>query len=188
MIFAPFDGIITTVDVVQGETATANKSALTIIANNAFQVEANIPEIDIAKLAINNPVAITLDAYGESVVFDGVITRIDPSANLQGNVPMYNVVVSFQKKDPRVRAGMTANVAIITAAKENVLAVPIRFVKVNTDGSGTVYTGKEGALIEHTVTLGIRFDDGTIELLSGAQEGDVLSLIPTGERKAQKEN
>lgn len=188
ILSAPFNGVITKVDITKGEIAGAGKSAVTIISSSAFQVEAKIPEIDITKVVVGNPVKVTLDAYGDAVPFEAVISRVDPSATMEGNVPVYRAIVSFKEVDSRVKSGMTANVSIVTASKEKALSLPIRFVSVNSDGSGVVQVlaGKEKKPTR--VELGIRGDDGTIEIISGILPTDTVVAIQPGARAAQKQS
>jgi HlyD family secretion protein len=186
-LVAPFNGIITKVDITKGETASAGKSAITLISSSAFQVEAKIPEVDISKISVGNSVKVTLDAYGDGVPFDAVVSRVDPSATMEGNVPVYRAIVSFKEIDSRIKSGMTANVSIVTSSKEKTLSLPIRFVTVETDGSGLVQvvSGKEKKTVR--VTLGIRGDDGTIEIVSGLLPTDKVVAIQPGVRAAQKQ-
>ena len=188
VLIAPFNGIITKVDITKGETASAGKSSITLISSSAFQVEAKIPEIDVSKVIVGNPVKVTLDAYGSSVIFEAVVSRVDPSATMEGNVPTYKAIVSFKEIDARIKSGMTANVSIVTASKENTLSLPIRFVTVQENGTGVVQvlSGKEKKVTK--VTLGIRGDDGTIEIISGILSTDTVVAIQPGVRSAQKQN
>lgn len=187
-LVAPFNGVITKVNITKGEIGTAGKSSVTLISSSAFQVEAKIPEIDISKVIVGNPVQVTLDAYGESVLFDATVTRVDPSATMEGSVPVYKAIISFKEIDARIRAGMTANVRIITSSKEKALSLPIRFVTVQDDGTGLVQI-KNGTTKKVTkVTLGIRGDDGSIEILSGLLPTDTVVAIQPGARASQKQN
>ncbi len=187
VITAPFNGIITKVDITKGETATAGRSAVTLISSSAFQVEAKIPEVDISKIAVGNPVRVTLDAYGNDVFFEATVSRVDPSATMEGNVPVYKAIVSFKEIDTRIKSGMTANVSIIAASRENALSLPIRFVGVESSATGTVevLNGKDKKTVK--VSLGIRGDDGTVEIRSGILTTDKVVAIQPGARSAQKQ-
>lgn len=188
IIVAPFEGTVTDISLVKGETATAGKAVVSMISTSAFEVEATVPEIDIAKVASGNEVKITLDAYGSSVIFPATITRVDEAAVFEGNVPKYKVIATFKDKDDRIKTGMTANVTIITKQVAGALALPVRFVEVisPTRGKVTVTSGNEPKTID--VELGIRGDDGFIEIKSGLTEQDTVVAIQPGERAAQKQN
>ncbi len=190
VIRAPFDGTVSDVTVVKGETVTTGKTIVSMLTTNAFEVETKIPEIDIIKISLGSQVNITLDAYGAGVVFPATVTRISPTATELGNVPVYKVIVTFAAPDPRIRAGMTANVKIKTESKEDVLAIPARFITVINQTQGTVIRQKtDGKKTQQEVvnlTLGTRGENGLIEVTSGLQLGDVLVAPNTTTRAAQK--
>ncbi|MBU6390393.1 efflux RND transporter periplasmic adaptor subunit [Patescibacteria group bacterium] len=173
-IVAPFTGVITRQDAKIGEIATAG-TVLTALATDNFKVEAYIPEADIAKVAINNPAQITLDAYGNDTVFNAHVVAIDPAETVIDGVSTYKTTLLFDTPDPRIRSGMTANTTIITATHDNALTIPARavydkngqkFVKATADGKN--FTDRE-------VTVGIRGANGEVEILSGLSQGDQVA-------------
>lgn len=188
IIAAPFSGTISDVAISPGETVTSGKTVISMLAIDALEVEAKVPEIDIAKIKLHQDVSITLDAYGKAVTFPATVTRINPTATTEGSVPMYKVVVTFVGKDSRIKSGMTANVSIITESKLNVLQLPARFIEIIDARNGRVTIIKNGEEKKVAVTLGIRTDDGSIEILKGLTDGDVVVAPTVGARQAQKEN
>lgn len=186
-IVAPFTGTISDVSVSEGETVTAGKSAVSMLTTNAYQIEAKIPEIDIVKIATGSPVSVTLDAYGKSIVFPAVVTRINPTATLEGNVPIYKVLVSFVNEDGRIRSGMTANINIETRDIQEAVVVPSRFVVFLDESTGTVNVKEGKSIVTKTVTLGVRGEDGNIEILSGLRAGEEVVAPETSSRSAQKQ-
>lgn len=187
MIVAPFSGTISDVAITEGETIASGKTAISMLAVDAFEIEAKVPEIDIIKVRAGAQVDVTLDAYGKGVVFPATVTRVNPTAVIEGSVPMYKVVVTFTGNDVRIKSGMTANVSIITENKSKVLAVPARFVDVKDNARGSVTIRSKGNDVIKDVELGVRGQDGLIEILSGIQEGDELVAPSTGLRSAQKQ-
>ena len=164
---SPIDGIVTDVRLEQGEFVSAGQVAVTVMSD-MFKVEVNIPESDIAKVAVGNSASITLDAYDPSTVFVAHVSAIDPAETIVEGVPTYKVTLQFDQKDERVRSGMTANIDIITNSKSGVIVVPYRaiisrnggkFVKV-VDESGKGYS-------EIGVQVGIKGNDGMVEITSG---------------------
>ncbi len=187
MIVAPFSGTISDVAITEGETIASGKTAISMLAVDAFEIEAKVPEIDIIKVRAGAQVDVTLDAYGKGVIFPATVTRVNPTAVIEGSVPMYKVVVTFTGNDVRIKSGMTANVSIITENKSKVLAVPARFVDVKDNARGSVTVRSKGNNVIKDVELGVRGQDGLIEILSGIQEGDELVAPSTGLRSAQKQ-
>ena len=173
-IHAPFAGVVTRQDGKIGEVVSANSVLVSIIGDRGFQIEANVPEADIAKLSAGQSATVTLDAYGNDTAFDALVDRIDPAETLIDNVATYKVTFSFLGKDDRIRSGMTANIDVLSAKKENVLMIPIRAVS-DVDGSKIVRVpAKDGSLIEKTIMVGLKSSDGQIEVLSGLAEGDMV--------------
>ncbi|MDH5626553.1 MAG: hypothetical protein OEY21_10635, partial [Nitrospira sp.] len=65
----------------------------------------------------------TVDAY-PGARFAGVIRQVRLAPINVQNVVTYNVVVAVDNEDLRLKPGMTANVSIIVAQKDQVLKVP----------------------------------------------------------------
>ncbi len=188
VIYAPFRGTISDSTLTEGETATMNTPVISMIAEEGFEIEAKIPEIDIIKVKAGAKVNVTLDAYGNSVIFPATVTRVNPTATTEGTVPVYKAVITFIGKDERIKQGMTANVTIITAEKQKVYAIPSRFVTVLNAKEGQVVVVTSGKQTVRDVTLGVRGDGGLVEVVSGIFEGDVLVPPATTVRGAQKQN
>ncbi len=176
-IRAPFDGVVTKVDAEVGEIAPANSPIVWMIGAGEFEIEANIPEADIAKLSIGDVATTTLDAYGSDVSFPAQVTKIDPAETLIDNVATYKVTLRFLTQDSRIKSGMTANIDVLTESKENVVAVPVRAVSSRSNGTKYVLIVEgEGKTSERVVEVGIRAEGGLVEIVSGLREGEIVSL------------
>lgn len=172
-IISPIDGVLTRSEPELGEFVSAGKVLFTIQSADEYKIEANVAEADIAKLGIGNNAAITLDAYGPSVVFDATVRAVDPAETILEGVPTYKVTLAFEQDDNRIRSGMTANIDIITRQKQGVLTVPTRAVTGN-NGTKTVKILRADGKTFDTVhvTTGLKGSDGTFEIISGLNEGD----------------
>lgn len=182
-IKAPFNGIVTRQDAKLGEIIGANMPVVSVISGAKFEIEANVPEIDVAKIQAANTAAATLDAYGNDVVFAAAVVSIDPAETIIEGVSTYKVKLQFEQEDERIKSGMTANVTISAAKHDGVLAVPQRAV-IEQDGRKTVRllrgAGGKQVVEEVTVKTGLRGSDGNVEILEGLQEGD---RVVVGEKK-----
>jgi RND family efflux transporter MFP subunit len=187
IIVAPFKGVISNVDLSLGETVTLGKTIISMLAMDGFEIEAKVPEVDIVKVKAGALVDVTLDAYGKDSIFPAKVTRINPTASIEGTVPVYKVIITFLGNDERVRQGMTANLNIITDSKSKILAIPSRFIKVTSTEQGSVIVLENGKESIKTVHTGIRGADGLIEITEGLFEGDVLLPPSTTARQAQKQ-
>ncbi len=173
---APFAGTVTKVDVNLGELVSADKVIVSIVSNAGFEIEAPIPEVDIAKVKIGDRARVTLDAYGNREVFEAEIISLDTAETVIDGVSTYTATLRFIIDDERIKSGMTANVDVLTASREHVLSIPQR--AVITQGS-TLFVrllkNKEVRMVE--VSTGLRGSDGTIEITEGIIEGDVVVLF-----------
>lgn len=170
---APIDGKVTRIDPAVGEFVTAGATALALISDGNYKIEAYVPEADIAKISLDNSASTTLDAYGQYVDFPAHVTAIDPAETVIEGVPTYKVTLHFMAPDERIRSGMTANLEIITRHREGVLIVPSRAVIDTGNGKAVkivMADGKTTSIVP--VTVGLKGSDGYIEITSGLAEGD----------------
>lgn len=172
---APIGGVVTTQEAKLGETVAAQAPIVSLMSEGSFKIEANIPEVDVAKVKVGDEAKVTLDAYGSDAIFLAEVTMIDPAETIVEGVSTYKVTLRFSEKDQRIRSGMTANIDIGTAKKEDVLVVPARAVTgkngIKTVRVLTVVDNKE-VVTEREVTTGLRGSDGNIEITSGLGEGE----------------
>jgi len=178
---SPIDGTVTKQDAKVGEIAPANSILVSIISQNKLQIEANIPEADIAKVKINDPATITLDAYGNEVIFEAKVISIDPAETVIEGVATYKTKFQFTREDERVKPGMTANIDILTDKHENVLTVPQRTVtKNNGDEYVMVWNNETNNSEKRVIKTGLRGSDGNVEVLTGLQEGEKITIPQLG--------
>ncbi|MBI4159810.1 efflux RND transporter periplasmic adaptor subunit [Candidatus Wolfebacteria bacterium] len=169
---SPIAGIITKQDFNVGEIAPANTPLISIISRNHPQIEANITEVDIGKVKIGDFAVVTLDAYGNNVVFEARVVSIDPAETVIEGVATYKTILQFAADDSRIKPGMTANIDIITARREGVLIVPERVI-VSRDDQKFVRVGAGGeSPEERAVETGLKGSDGNIEIVEGLNEGE----------------
>lgn len=171
VISAPFDGLVTRQDAKVGETVTAGSPLVALIAPGEMEIEANISEVNIGKVSVGNKVAITFDAYPNKE-FSGEIIYIEPAETIVDNVINYKTKVSIQGDLSDIKSGLTANLRILTASRENVLTVP-RYALTEENGSQYVtrLNGKTEEKIK--VEVGLLGNDGKAEI-TGLSEGDIV--------------
>lgn len=174
-LVSPISGIITTHEARVGEIVTAGTELVAVISNEAFQIEANIPEINIGNVVIGNSVALTFDALpGEK--FTGKVVSIEPSENLVDGVVNYKIKIALDETDPRLKSGLTANLVISTATKPNVLMISEGALYFEADQAFVDKQLANGGQEKTNVTIGLRGDEGMVEVLSGLATGDVVFL------------
>lgn len=179
VLTSPINGIVTKQDAKVGEIISPNITLISLISEAKFQIETNIPEADIAKIKINDPATVTLDAYGTDVPFEAKVISIDPAETVIEGVSTYKTTLEFTKEDDHIKSGMTANIDILTARKENVIAIPQRTI-INRDGQKLVLIDKgNNQTEERKIETGLRGSDGNIEIVSGLNAGEKVIVSVT---------
>jgi RND family efflux transporter MFP subunit len=182
VIKAPVDGTVTKVNFNAGENNSLATPVVSMIGNSNLQIEVDVPESDITKIELGDQVDIILDAFSIDDEFTGNITFIDPAATVINEVIYYQLKVSFDDIDARIKSGMTADLTIFTDQKEDVLAVPTRALIYKEDGKYIKVLQNEIEVSEKKVETGLKSDDGFIEIVSGLDEGEqVITFIKNGD-------
>ena len=127
VIRSPVDGIVISRAVDVGQTVAASFSTPTLftIAQDLtkMQIEVSVDEADISRIVLQQKAGFTVDSYPEQT-FHGKVIQIRSAPVITQNVVTYIVVVSVDNSDMKLKPGMTANVSIEVAKKEDVLILP----------------------------------------------------------------
>ncbi|HEY2953502.1 MAG TPA: efflux RND transporter periplasmic adaptor subunit [Verrucomicrobiae bacterium] len=127
-IYAPVDGVVISRNVDVGQTVAASLSAPTIfvIANDLakMQIDSNVAEADVGGIEIGQDVDFTVDAF-PTRTFHGRVVQVRNSPITVQNVVTYDTVIEVNNADLKLKPGMTANVSIIVARKEDVIKMPV---------------------------------------------------------------
>ena len=155
---SPISGIMTKQDAKVGQIVSPNIQLVGIISEDRYQIDVNIPEVDISKIALDNPVSITLDAI-QKEVFKGKVISIDPAETVVDGAVNFKVKIAFENSDSRIKSGFTANLTISTLIKENVLVLP-QFAILQNDQGIFVKKIEGDNLVQTEITIGIKGRDG----------------------------
>lgn len=170
-IVAPFDGLVTKVDTKEGEIASVNTNVIGMISAASYEIESFISESDIAKVRIDQPAQVTLDAYGKDVVFTAKTVQVDPAETVLDGVSTYKTKLQFTGADERIRSGMTANIIIQTAEKPSAVVIPQKALFLEA-GEKMVTIDQGGKRINRKVETGGINAKGDIEVLTGIAVGE----------------
>jgi len=111
VITAPFDGVVADVAVEVGEQVGSESRAVSIVNTSSWIVETtDITELEVVSVAVGQKVTFTADALND-VTMEGVVTEISQSSFVQGGDVIYTVRIQADEVDPRVKWGMTVEVA-----------------------------------------------------------------------------
>lgn len=178
VIKAPIDGKVTKVNYSVGETPSTDP-VIQMLGNERYEIKVDIPESDITKIKVGDKTIIELDAFGSDHPFLGTVTVIEPAQTIIKDVTYYKTTVSFNEDswNDQIKPGMTANITIMSAEKADVLYIPQRAVKIKEATLGEVPAKYVEVLVngqpqERIVTIGLRGDNGLVEITSGLTEND----------------
>ncbi len=175
---APVSGTITAQNTNLGEMVVPGVPLVDMIADGKYQADADVSEVDIAKVKMNDAVTATFVAY-PGVTLPATVTTVNPAATMNGGVASYGITVTFLGADSRLLPGLSTNLAIITATKDAVLLVPTSAVITN----GTkefVYTKSAKGVLRTPVVTGIESANGMTEIVSGLAKGDLVLTFGAG--------
>jgi HlyD family secretion protein len=200
-IHAPVDGVVVSRNVELGQTVAATLHAPTLftIARDLtqMQVETNVDEADIGRVAVGQPATFVVDSFPRRT-FVGRVDQVRKGAQVVQNVVTYNAVISVENADQKLMPGMSATVKIAVDQKSDALKVAsaaLRFRPsgVEPDGilprdrsegdhdQGLVWmVGGNGKPVPVRVKLGIS-DGSFVEVLSGGLQAGQEVIVGSSE-------
>jgi RND family efflux transporter MFP subunit len=175
IIRAPIDGIVTKVGNKVGELVSSVDSMINLLSPH-YEVNVDISEVDVKKVKVGDEATITLDAFGSDADLSGKVISIDPGPTIIQDVVYYKVRISLNDTTEPVKPGMTANISVATDSRSQVLYVPSRAVKFDAEGGRYVNILENGSEKQYPVKVGLRANEGRIEIVEGLTEGQEVIL------------
>ena len=183
-IRAPINGIVLLRPTEVGDAVSSilnMGSAASLIMNlgdtSSVYIRGNVDEADVGKTELNQCVRTKVESYPDQS-FEGVVKRIAPSGQEQGNVTTFEVRVTISNPQGKLRVGMTANAEIVLEERKNVLLVPETALVYDKDKSTSVQLlapGTKSGWRKAPVKIGISNGQRT-QITEGLKEGDKLVL------------
>ena len=186
-IRSPVDGVVIERAVELGQTVASSFNTPTIfqIANDLtkMQIDAAVAEADIGGVIEGQAVDFTVDAY-PTRTFHGVVTQVRNSPTTVNNVVTYDVVVGVTNADYKLKPGMTANVSIIVAERDDALRLPNVALRFRPPDNAVVLTnelvslpqppgGSVGGKTKGKGNRGVR----TVYLLAAGEKSSALKPV-----------
>ncbi|HEX3420001.1 MAG TPA: efflux RND transporter periplasmic adaptor subunit [Candidatus Udaeobacter sp.] len=188
-ITSPIDGVVISRSVDVGQTVAASLQAPVIfqIANDLtkMQIDSNVAEADVGVVQVGQDVDFTVDAFPNQT-FHGKVVQVRNAPITVQNVVTYDTVIGVSNPDLKLKPGMTANVSIIAARKDNVLQIKnaaLRYRPAGAQASSQSTTGQgrsrpPGAMKQGMSAKERTSSERTVYVLSGSQPTPVQ--IKTG--------
>lgn len=190
LIRAPFDGVVLTKHANVGDvitpfaSASESKGAVVTLADMAtLEVEVDVSESSLHKVAVNQPCEILLDAIPDAR-FRGEVSRIVPTVDRAKATVL--VKVRFVDKDSRVLPDMSAKVAFLTQAIEPAQNKPVvaltKKALAQRDGQAVVFVVDKGLVKQTRITPGNAIGD-LLEIKAGLKGGETVVTNPATDLK-----
>ena len=110
-LIAPFDGIVTSLNVIPGEYVPSNQAVITLATLNTLQVETtDLSEQDVVNVHVGDPATIFIEALNKSI--SGKVINISPKADAVGGDIVFKVTIAPDIQPEGQLWGMTAEVEI----------------------------------------------------------------------------
>jgi HlyD family secretion protein len=191
-IYSPTDGIVISRNVDVGQTVAASLSApdLFEIATDLskMHIYANVSEADIGEVKDGQMVRFQVDGH-RGRQFHGEVIQVRNAPIIEDNVVHYETIVAVDNSEGLLKPGMTAEVAIITDERRDVLRLRNTALRArlpdnirpddpedlahNENANGRVFKIQGDELVAHPVHTGLT-DGVYTEILDGLDEGEVL--------------
>jgi multidrug resistance efflux pump len=109
-IIAPFDGVVTEVNVADGEQVAPQTWAVKLADTSSWNIEtSDVSELEVIGIQEGQQVTFSADALPD-VRMSGVVTEVSQSSYIQNGDVIYTVRIKADEVDPRLRWGMTVEV------------------------------------------------------------------------------
>lgn len=173
---ADFNGVITSVDAVEGQTVASGMQLFTLQNTDDLKVSVNVSKYDLAQIRVGQKAEITVNGS----VYAGSVTKINgmAQANAQGSATV-TADIHIDDPDGNIYLGIEAKVKIQSDAVEDALLVPVECVNYDTKGA-FCYVVENGVILRKDVEAGLS-SDTQVQIVKGLNAGEQVITQVTGE-------
>lgn len=168
-IKSPFAGVVVSVNMTAGETASMSVPMFTVADMSVLNLKGTVPQEALPYLKTGDPVDVSVDIY-PGTVFPGTVAEIGTMSVSPGTY--FPVEISLQN-DTKMSAGLSAHASIQASGQQHVL-VPVSAV-VEHNGETYLFLIQDGIAVKQKVSIGLR-SDTEIEILAGIKTGDLVAV------------
>jgi len=170
-ITAPISGIVSRKYIELGEMAIAGSPAAEIVNTNGIKIELSLTEFDIGKIFIGQKAEVRLAAYPDEK-FIGTVYYVSPVADPASK--KFPVKIQLENGDGKIKAGMVADVKIITDRQKDVLVIPKSAV-FKEEGVEKVYVVENSRVKTKTVKTEV-IDENRLKVAEGLSAGEEIII------------
>jgi len=160
-----------------GSVSSRAGGFVTLTDLGTSEVKARFSEADTAKIEPGQAAKVEFESLGQQLT--ARVIRIDAIETVVANVVTYTVTLLLDKKLDEIKPGMTGNVDVIIAQKENVLRLPVTAINPRNGRAAVQVLKPDGKQETRQVSTGLKGDDD-VEITSGLDAGDKVVVTPGG--------
>lgn len=173
-LWTPIEGIVTKVGApYAGVNITPASAEIEIVNPKTVYFSASADQTEVTKIKEGMQGELTLDSYPDTPLTGGVNNiSFNPKTGETGTVYAVKFYFSQDNSDYKYRLGMTGDLTFVTSRKENVLYLPLKYVK-SQNGKKYVQVKKEGKTEKTYVEIGLETENN-VEITKGLTESEVV--------------
>lgn len=165
---APIAGTITLLPVDLGSRVAQGVPIVQISTIGNLEIRTQIAERYIGVVKVGERARIELDPYPH-VGFSAHVVELSPVVDPQTRT--MDVTLKLDTPDDRVKAGMFAEIKIVTIRKSGIIKVPVEAVVVRGESRFVFVERGDATVVRRDVTTGVNVD-GQVEVVSGVEAGE----------------
>jgi len=170
-VIAPISGIVSQKYIEVGEMAIAGSPVAEIVNTKGIKIELSLTEFDIGKIFIGQEAEVSLAAYPDEK-FIGTVYYVSPVADPASK--KFPVKIQLENGDKKIKAGMVADVRIITGKQKDVLVIPKSAV-FKEQGVEKVYVAENSKVKTKTVKTEV-VDENRLKVVEGLSAGEEVII------------
>ena len=184
-ITAPFDGLITAVNIDVGDMAGSGSAAVELADFTVPQFEVDVDEADLGNLKVGETASVMLQTY-PNIRIPAQVEWVASAGTSTGNIITYKVKLALGKApateanaDPAILLGMSGTSEIVTAKIDNAVLVPLSALIVDSQTKTYSVDLARGENVQRVpVKIGLR-DSNNAQILEGVNAGDTVVIPAT---------
>ncbi len=185
VIKAPYQGVVGWVNTVIGARVRTEEQLLSLTADGAWEVQAEIDESEIAEVQAGQKVEITLSDV-KGTVLSGVVTEVGRVGKVDAEVVTFPVKIKINSGEEALKVGMSVDLSILTKESPAVLAVPSSAV-VERRGRQMILQKTDDGVNYVQVETGMK-TSSYIEIVSGLKRGDQIAIAKPKAEPIKQQN
>ncbi len=168
-VSAPISGYVTSVNIYEGGLASQASPAVTIADVTSLKINTSVSEYLVGKIKPGDRVDIVIKSLRDEP-YKGTITAISPAPAL--GTLTYPISIAVDRESDQIKAGMFAEIRVVSQMKENVLCIPSDAVFIK---SGETKVAVLDGNVPSIVNVVTGLDNGSqVEIVEGLDEGDII--------------